>query len=91
MKQPILFLLVVSSSLAVLFACSKKEQAAKSEEPEMEYMVFGEYVSPGDSLPRLRYFEDNQVSLNDRCAVRKVRLNPKMSPVYVNGQPIGFC
>lgn len=55
------------------------------------YVVFAEYVNPEDSLPRLRFRADGQVSLNDRCPVRKVKLNPKMPPAYVNGRPIGFC
>jgi hypothetical protein len=85
-----MFLLVATTSIAVIsLACSKKEEAAK--EPEKDYEVFGEFVNPQDSLPRLRFFEDGQVSLNDRCAVRKVKLNPKMPAVYVNGQPVGFC
>ena len=59
--------------------------------PEKEYVVFGEYVNATDSLPRLRYFESDLVSVNDRCAVRKVKLNPKMPPAWVNGRPVGFC
>jgi hypothetical protein len=65
-------------------SCSKRE-AKKA------YVAMGEYVSPQDTLPRVRYFEDGLMSLNDRCAVRKVKLNSKMPPVYVNGQPVGFC
>jgi hypothetical protein len=47
---------------------------------------------PGDvdTLPRIQY-ADGQVSLNDRCPVRKVPLNLRMPPVYVNGRPVGFC
>jgi len=52
---------------------------------------FAEFVSPGDSLPRLRFFADGLVSLNDRCPVRKVQLNPRMGAHYVNGRPVGFC
>jgi hypothetical protein len=52
---------------------------------------FAEFVSPEDSLPRLRFFEGDQVSLNDRCPVRRVKLNPKMGAHYVNGRPVGFC
>ncbi len=40
--------------------------------------------------PRLRY-PDSLTSVNDRCAVSQARLNPKARPVYVNGEPIGFC
>jgi hypothetical protein len=31
------------------------------------------------------------VSVNDRCAVRQNKLNPKIEPVWVNGRPVGFC
>jgi hypothetical protein len=48
-------------------------------------------VAPRDSFPKLRYYESGLVSMNDRCAVRHTRLNPKMPPVYVNGRPVGFC
>jgi len=80
--------------VVVGFACSKKakeEVTDKAKDAKVEYVAVGEYINPQDSLPRIRYFEGSQVSLNDRCAVRKVRLNDKMSPVYVNGQPVGFC
>jgi YHS domain-containing protein len=40
--------------------------------------------------PRLQY-ADSLVSLNDRCIVKGTKLNPRIHPVYVNGQPIGFC
>ncbi len=52
---------------------------------------FAEFVAPADSLPHLRFFCDDQVSLNDRCPVRKVRLNPRMGASYVNDRPVGFC
>jgi len=92
-------LVVVVVALAAGLACSKqqKEQAEKPQAEtkpmmaEKQYVVMGEYVAAQDSLPRLRYFDGEQVSLNDRCAVRKVKLNPKMPPIYVNGQPVGFC
>ena len=48
------------------------------------------YVDAGDSLPRIQ-FADGQVSMNDRCMVRQVKLNLRMPPVYVNGRPLGFC
>lgn len=41
-------------------------------------------------FPRLKY-ADSLVSLNDRCIVAKQKLDPKIRPVYVSGQPIGFC
>ena len=43
------------------------------------------YVQKGDSLPRIR-FADGLVSLNDRCPVRKAKLNLKMPPrrIWIN-------
>jgi hypothetical protein len=79
--------ITVVAAVAAL-ACAKQEQAS---EPVREHVVFGEYITPEDSFPQVRYFESGLVSRNDRCAVRKVRLNVKMPPVYVNGRPIGFC
>jgi hypothetical protein len=48
------------------------------------------YVDPAVEKPLTR-FDDGQVSLNDKCPVRKAKLNLRMPPVYVNGKPIGFC
>ena len=50
-----------------------------------------EFTSLTDTLPRLRYLADGLVTLNDRCPVRKVKLNPRMQAAYVNGFPVGFC
>jgi len=41
-------------------------------------------------FPRIR-FADGLVSANDRCPVTKRKLSVHFPPVYVNGQPIGFC
>lgn len=92
MKRTAIISVLAVASLALGLACSKqKQQAAKQPMAEKDYLVMGEYANPQDSLPRLRYFDGNQVSLNDRCPNTKAKLNPKMPPIYVNGQPIGFC
>lgn len=50
-----------------------------------------EYVPTADlEHPKVRY-PDSKVSLNDRCPVRGGKLSTTYKPVYVNGQPIGFC
>ena len=73
----------------VALSCSKKPD---SPAESVAYVVFGEYVQAAeDSFPQIRYFDSGLVTENDRCAVRKVKLNVKMPPVYVNGRPIGFC
>ncbi len=33
----------------------------------------------------------NWTTMNDRCMVRRAKLNLKMPPVYVSGRPVGFC
>lgn len=50
------------------------------------------FVESGDpKYPRVRYL-DGQVSQNQSCAIRlDNKLNRKIPPIYVNGQPIGFC
>ena len=40
--------------------------------------------------PRLR-FSDGSVSANDCCPVTKRTLSVYFPPVFVNGQPFGFC
>ena len=45
---------------------------------------------PDPEHPRLR-FADSLDSRNHRCMVSKAKLNPAMGPIYVNGEPIGFC
>ena len=72
----------------VALSCSKKSE---SPAESVAYIAYGEYVESTDSFPQIRYFEGGLVSPNDRCAVRKVKMNTKMPPVYVNGRPIGFC
>ena len=49
-------------------------------------------VRGGDpARPQLRYC-DGQVARNDSCMIRLGRkLNPKVPPLYVNGEPVGFC
>jgi len=38
-----------------------------------------------------REMYDNQLSVNDRCAVKHGKLNKSIRPTYVNRQPVGFC
>ena len=82
-----------TAGLLVLFACSTAEpmRPGMDRRPRLD----GEGVVVLPSADPLRYhlrYADGQVSLNDACAIRlENRLNPKIPPVYVNGQPIGFC
>ena len=47
-------------------------------------------IDPESPFPKIR-FADGLVSVNDRCPVTKRKLSVLFPPVYVNGQPIGFC
>jgi len=49
-----------------------------------------EALDPDSPFPKLR-FADGMLSINDRCPVTKRKLSIHFPPVYVNGQPIGFC
>ena len=46
-------------------------------------------VAPEDLHPIT--YPDGQTTTNDRCAVRKRKLNSKIAPVWVNQKPVGFC
>lgn len=70
--------------VAVLAGCSEQNAQIVSENGPIDF------IEPEAEFPRIR-FADGQVSLNDRCPVRKVKLNRRMPPIYVNGKPIGFC
>ena len=53
----------------------------------------GVFTVPGSDPdhPRLRY-RDGQVSRNDSCMIRMENgLNFRVPPMYVNGEPVGFC
>ena len=86
--------LVIVSATSTTAGCSGQDAANTSSAAgdSTRYVVFAEFAdSPEDSLPRLRFLESGLLSINDRCPVRKVRLNPKMPPAWVNGRPVGFC
>lgn len=76
------------AAVAVLaLSCSPSEPPEPTEPAE----DVGAYVNPDDPLPRLRYFADGLVSINDQCPVRRTKLSPGVAPIYVNGRPLGFC
>jgi hypothetical protein len=72
--------------VVVLVAGGCGERAAPRE-PAALPAAYADTVS---EFPRLQY-ADGELSLNDRCPVRKAKLNTRLSPLYVNGRPIGFC
>jgi hypothetical protein len=85
----------IPSALLLLFLAgwlgSAESPAPAGDMAPMMIQPLAEFVSPDDSLSRLRMLDDGLVTLNDRCPVRLVQLNRKMGASYVNGRPVGFC
>ena len=67
--------------------------ASCQSEPDPVVLVADHPIAFVDTTLEFPYvqFADGQVSLNDRCPVRRVKLNRRMPPIYVNGRPVGFC
>lgn len=97
---PCLSLLLVSAACAATRAAPEPALVATEEAADAlpvrpprplddEGIVYVLAAQPG--FPRVRYL-DGQLSLNESCAIRvENKLSRKIPPVYVNGQPIGFC
>jgi hypothetical protein len=83
MRHP---LLAGLAGLSVLAAVSCGSRQAELVPPISEPAL----VDPDSPFPKIR-FADGLVSMNDRCPVTKRKLSIHFPPVYVNGQPIGFC
>lgn len=71
-----------------LWGCSKKEEV---EDPKpVAALLPATFTDTTLAFPKM-LFTDGSVSLNDKCPVRKVKLNRRLAPLFVNGRPIGFC
>jgi len=72
--------------LVAALGCGRSgERGTIIEEPLMPALV-----DTTVAFPHVRY-ADGQVSINNRCIVRQIKLSAMMRPIYVNGRPIGFC
>jgi len=69
-------------------------EAAEPMEPMLPRLTGdGVFFVVGDDpkLPLARY-SDGQVGLSNSCGIRLGnKLNRRIPPIYVNGQPVGFC
>ena len=83
-KNQILLILVFVMGFPI--GCQKK----KDHDLPLNTKALAVYEDENAEYPRLT-FPDGSVSLNDRCPVRRVKLNRRMPPLYVNGRPVGFC
>ncbi len=91
--KPLIAVSAIALLAVALPACTvtRPDGAGGPGDAMNKYALVAEPVNPQDPWPRLRYFDTGLVSINDRCAVRRTPLNPKMPAVYVNGRPVGFC
>ena len=84
-------LLTVCVVFTCLWGCSKrKEQISTVQSSSVQTLLPAAYTDTALEFPKLQ-FTNETVSLNDRCPVRKVKLNTRLAPLFVNGRPIGFC
>ena len=72
-------------AVAIVLLCALAALAAQRP-------AFAQRYVPGElrEFPKIKY-ADSLESLNDRCIVKKSKLNLGVRPVYVNWRPIGFC
>lgn len=77
--------MAASAALVLLAAGCGKEKPESGMD-----LLPAAYTDTTAEFPHLRY-RGGQESLNDRCPVRKAKLNLRLPPVYVNGHPVGFC
>ena len=95
-RKKILVLMILATTVAVVLWMDSGDELDIPPEglilgmnPVVGYEPLAS-TAPGDTFPRVRYADD-AISLNDRCPVRKSKLNKRLPAIYVNGKPIGFC
>lgn len=75
----------IGALVAVISGC------ADSDPPQpIEETFEAALIDTSTDFSHLRY-ANGEISLNDRCPIRRNKLNPKVRPLFVNGRPMGFC
>jgi hypothetical protein len=80
-------ILTLGVGLLAAVGCGRRTE---TPEPPIPALFPAAYTDTTLEFPQVR-FADGTVCANDRCPVRKVKLNRRLEPLYVNGRPIGFC
>jgi hypothetical protein len=70
---------------AIMLACGNEPTSRLVDD-----IGLGQYTDTTLAFPPMRY-ANGETTINDRCPVRKSALNPRLSPLFVNGKPLGFC
>lgn len=78
-------LILFALAVAAFIACGQEQQPRLLDD-----IGVAEYTDSTLDFPVMRY-ADGQLTINDRCPVRKVPLNRRLTPLFVNGRPLGFC
>ena len=98
-RFPVWMIASAAVSLFTAVGCGKKspestdtamQSGSAMQSGTAMMMLPAVYTDTTAEFPRL-CFADGQESLNDRCPVRKVKLNLRLPPLFVNGHPVGFC
>jgi YHS domain-containing protein len=66
--------------------CSETEEPPQAIEESFESVL----ADPEAEFSPLQY-ADGTFTLNDRCPISRDKLNPKVRPLFVNQEPVGFC
>jgi YHS domain-containing protein len=84
--------LAIALSLATLLGrprpVAAQESAGESDEIRIGLPA---YVTTDPAGNERVLYADSSISINTICPVRRARVDPNRSPVYVNGRPVAFC
>ncbi len=84
-RRTMLAALSLVVALALVIGCGTEKTAQQVAD-----IGVAVYTDSTLDFPPMQY-SNGQVTINDRCPVRKVPLNRSLTPIFVNGKPLGFC
>lgn len=89
------YLLAAGVLAAVAISCGQGVDYVPDNHPAFFVDADGSNETTVRDTLRNRYphlkLSDGQMTLNDRCPVRKVGLNRRLPVLFVNARPLGFC
>ncbi len=95
MRPNLTHILATAILAAAGISCGQGIDYVPDNHPEFFVDADGTNVTTVRDTLRNRYphlkLADGQMTINDRCPVRRVGLNRRLPVLFVNGRPIGFC
>lgn len=95
MKPNPRYILATAILAAVAISCGQGVDYVPDNHPAFFVDADGSHETTVRDTLRNRYphlkLEGGEMTLNDRCPVRKSGLNRRLPVLFVNGRPIGFC